>query len=204
MTPVRHVKAMTEQPELPQADTRALQPVIHGKFTLEPNGLTVEGRPQYEEWAELGGVLAVMECGLAFLVGDWLRYGEDRYGEQAAQVIDARSWSPETVRAYRWLADKVPVENRMLHRGLTIKHHMVVAALPVAQQRKWLREALNNGGEPWTVARLKAAIRDGGDQPVTAWYILVDCGSQRKRDELLKQLELDGHTCRSVERRGRK
>jgi hypothetical protein len=197
---VAHLKALVDAPEPAQPD--GLEPVQHGKFQFTSQGLVVTGDPSFEDWAQAMHTVAVIERGLAFLVGDLIRFGEDKFGELAAQVIDARSWKPETVRAYTWLAEKVPMENRMLDRGLTVKHHLAVAKLPEPEQRKWLQRALNNGEEQWTTARLQAAIKNGADEEATRFYVLVECTTQKRRDELQKQLELDGHICKSVDKRG--
>jgi hypothetical protein len=199
--PVSHVQALLDRPE--QVQPEGLEPVQHGKFTLSASGLQWQGVPTIEEWAEVGHVLAVMDRGLAFLIGDWIRFGEAAYGEMAAQVIDARTWRPETVRNYVWLAEKVPVQNRMLDRGLTVSHHQAVAALTSAKQHTWLRRAQDgHDGAVWPVSRLKAAIREGEDLPETAWRILITCASRPKRDTLLKKLELDGHQCKALDSRG--
>lgn len=135
------------------------------------------------------------------MVGDWLIYGEKRYGELAAQAIDIKGWSEETVRVYSWVAKSVPMENR--REDLTFKHHQLVAHLPPAQQRKWLKQAATSeDAGAWPASRLAAAIKEGGDEAPTAWFILVEAGSQAKRDALQKELELAGHQCKAVERRG--
>ena len=181
----------------------SLAPVIHGKFTLTSSGLIVDGAPTYEEWADLGGVLAVMERGIQFLVGDWITWGEATFGELAAQVIDARMWKPATVAVYAWLAKSVPLENRMLDRGLSVKHHQIVAALPPAQQRTWLSRALADD-EPWTAARLAQAVKANGDVPATGYGIFVFCETKKEQQRLLKMLTLEGATCKATERRGAK
>ena len=201
MSSVAHVKALLDEPEATQPE--GLAPVHHGKFELTSHGLIVHGKPSIDEWSEVGQMLAVMERGIAFICGDWIRWGEATYGEMAAQVIDARTWKAETVRAYTWLSEKVPLENRMVDRGLTISHHMAVAALPPGQQRKWLQRALGDGTEHWTVGRLKAEINSGEDSEEVGWWILVQATSATDQKKLLKSLELDGRTCKSVTKKGK-
>lgn len=211
-----HLQAMLDEPESPQDDTRALAPVIHGKFQLTSTGLTVtngpqvidqetgevldDGKPTYQEWEEVGHILAVMERGIAFIVGDWIRFGEAQYGHQAAQVIDARSWSAETVRNYVWISKNVPAENRMLDRGLSVRHHQLVAGLPPAEQRRWLRRALNDGGEHWSTNQLRAALKEGDPVEATAWYVIVKCKSEAARDDITGRLRAEGYECKTNER----
>ena len=199
MTEPQHVKALTEPPE----PVEALAPIHYGKFTFTATGLLVDvdSRPTFEEWAEVGQVLAVMDRGIQFLIGDWIAYGEGAYKELAAQVVDARDWAEETVRNYRWLARQIPPENRYADKRLTVAHYQAVAPLTPREQRTWLRRALGDGDDRWSAGRLKAAIRNGADPEPTGFYVLVKCATEAKRDALQKQLELDGHECRAVTKR---
>lgn len=201
MSEVQHVQAMIEKPEPIEPDA---VPVIHGAFTLYPTGLVVRGEPTFNEWAEVGHVLRVMEQGIAFLVGDWIRYGEGRFAEMAYQVIDAREWKPETVRNYVWVAKSVPIENRIINKGLKHAHHQAVASLPPAEQRKWLRmahEEYENGGEIWSVQRLKQAIKAGSDVQPTAWYVLVQVDKEYDQNYLVKELNEKGYRAKAVTKR---
>lgn len=204
MANVQHIRATVDLPAIQADVVTSLAPYRYGHFIFSPNGLTVEGKPKFEEWEEVGHMLAVQARGIQFMVGDWLNWGEANFGELAAQVIDARSWSPSTVAVYRHVAGKVPAECRFLDRGLDYAHHQAVAALAPKEQKKWLRQALGDGGaeEHWPVTRLKAAIKDGGDAPVSEWFLIVGCGSEARREELRRDLELKGYRCKDNERRG--
>ena len=82
----------------------------HGKFLLGANGLEVDpekSAPTFAEWEAVGTMLATMERGQQFCVGDWLLHGEERFSEMAAQAIDARAWKEATCKAYRWLASRI-------------------------------------------------------------------------------------------------
>lgn len=198
--PVHHVKALTDEPE---PITQDIVPIVHGAFTLYPTGLVVRGEPSYDEWAEVGHVLNVMEQGIAFLVGDWIRYGEERFKEMAYQAIDARQWRPETVRNYVWVAKNVPQENRIINRGLKFAHHQAVAALPPAEQKSWLRKALNGDEEEetWSVQRLKQAIKSGADVDPTGWYVLVTLDSEYDQKYMLKELTEKGLRAKAITKR---
>ena len=56
-----------------------------GRFTVTANGLAATGPATLDDWGALGPELAIWGIGREFIVGDWLNYGEDRYGEEAAQ-----------------------------------------------------------------------------------------------------------------------
>jgi hypothetical protein len=173
-------------------------------FKAGINGLSVEGRPDYDMWAYTIRTLRVVEKGAQFAIGDAAEYGEARYGERASQVLDAsEGWSEKTLAIYRWVARSVSAGVRRMDR-LTFTHHQEVAALPPLKQKYWLDLAADSEEEPWTVVRLRAAIRDNGDLPVTAWFVLVACTSAAHQSRVIRKLEGEGLTCKATVSRRRR
>lgn len=185
----------------------ALTPVAFGKhFRWTATGLDVVGQPSLTVTAAFGEQVRTLEVSLPFVVGDYLNYLDDRFPQEASQIVADCGWSFETARNYRWVARSVARENRMTHLGLGIRHHQAVAKLPAPQQKKWLTRALgsSNGDAPvthWPVARLKAEIRSGGRLEVTGWYVHVTCASAKEREKIVTLLEREGVTVRTFERR---
>ena len=171
----------------------------HGSLVFTCQGLAPpETPPPFQEWAEAGAMLATTTRGAAFVVGDWIRYGESHYGEMAAQAIDARSWSPNTVRVYRRLAELVPPAVRRMDR-LGVRHHLVVQSMPVDQQRYWLNRAAADADEkPWSVQELIDAIRSEHGREESGWFVVARCNDRAAMEELLKELEGRGHSCRTI------
>lgn len=169
-------------------------------FQIGPAGLLVTGNPSFDSFDALGETLRTLDKSLQFAIGDFFREVEDRFGEKSSQILDHTGWSESTLRAYRWTAVKVPQEVRRMDR-LTYSHHQAVAKLAPRQQRKWLNEAAE-AEQPWSVTRLKKAIRDGADPEVTAWLVTAFCSSEKQRDVLSKELESRGIRCKVAERRG--
>lgn len=200
MSRIQHAKAAATVPPI-LADV-ALEPYTFGSFTFSAIGLIVTGTPSIDEWTAVGHMLAVQARGLQLQVGDWLRIGEALYGELAAQAIDSRQWSEETVRNYRWVAEKVAPEDR--RADLTFKHHRAVAKLPAREQRRWLKEAATADAEPWPVARLESAIKAGGASVEVAWHVVVECRDRHDQVTLQAELERDGRTCKALVRYGAK
>lgn len=174
-------------------------------FKAGVNGLDHEGQPTFESWADAGKMLRVLERGAQFAIGDWLNYGEDRFSERASQVVDAsEGWSEKTCSVYRWLASRIAKANRRMDR-LSIAHHLLVAALTPAKQKHWLTKAAADGEEmPWTVVRLRAALHEGEDMPVSAYWCLVLCTSEADQTAFQQAMEVQGRTCKAVMRRERK
>ena len=97
-------------------------------FQITPAGLTVTGEPSFEQCQALWDGLTTLEKGIQFAIGDAMRYFKKRWGERAAQIVsDATGWSFSTLSNYEWVATHVAADNRMLDRGLSFRHHQVVA-----------------------------------------------------------------------------
>lgn len=173
-------------------------------FDVEVNGLHVVGQPLFEDWERGLKRLRIYERGAQFAVGDALLYGEDRYGEQAAQVIDpSLGWSQDTLSVYRWVSKSIPLEVRRMDR-IGIAHHILVARADLSATKKkyWLdRAAADQEEQPWTVARLRDALKAGEDVPPSAFVVIVYCDTEDKRDKLRDKLEKDGYETKSGERR---
>lgn len=82
--------------------------------------------------------------------GECLLFGERKYGEKYAQVIDAMRYAPKTLQNASWVVSRI----KHWHDALSFGHHEVVAALPAAAQEEMLETAEK---EALTVAKLKKA-----------------------------------------------
>jgi N6-adenosine-specific RNA methylase IME4 len=91
-------------------------------------GLELPEDLSYENWQGIGESLQGVERSLMWWIGDWLRYGERRYGKKYTDAIEATGKDYETVRAAKWVAERFPetVRRRTL---LSWSHHKEVAAL---------------------------------------------------------------------------
>lgn len=199
---------MTAQAKALQSQTvieqETLQSVNLGQhFQITPQGLTIVGRPTFDQFESLGETLRTLDRCLQFAVGDFFRAVEDRYPEKSSQILDHTGWSESTLRVYRNTAKNVAPATRRMDK-LTYTHHQVVAALPPKKQKEWLNRAADTDERPWSVNRLRKAISVGEDLPVTAWFVLARCDTEAKRDKLMKELEGRGFMCSATERRGDK
>lgn len=176
---------------------------VNEHFRLTRDGLVITGSPSIEACQAFAPRLCMLEQSVQFAIGEFVLYCERMFGEQASQVIDHDVFSEETVRIYRWVAEKVAPENRLTDK-LSFRHHMAVAKLSPQLQRQWLKRALGQdeeGGRAWPVSRLTAAIKAGTDGHVTALWLVVRCEDQKDLDSVRKQMEGQGRVCKITERR---
>lgn len=125
---------------------------LHGTMTATgyelPEGLS------FDEWAAEGTVLLSMARSCMWWVGDWIRYGEKRYGEKYAQAIETTGLSYQTIANAAWVADRVPPEQRS--EVLDFSHHRAVASLETSPRGEILAKAAERA---WTVREVEEAVR---------------------------------------------
>lgn len=99
-----------------------------------------------------------------FMLGDALRFGEDKFGESYAQAIDATRavmrLKMKTIENAAWIASKIPAELR--RDTLSLTHHEIVAKLSVDEQREFLDRAENEG---LSTQELKKAVQERHPKP---------------------------------------
>lgn len=96
----------------------------------------------------------------AMMLGDALRFGEEKFGETYADVIDAtreymRTIGIKTLQNWQWIAGKIAPSRR--HANLSLAHHEAVAKLQPDEQDKFLALAED---EAMTVKELRTSIRE--------------------------------------------
>lgn len=184
--------------------TRTVETVVIGEgFSASVNGLIVQDNPSFEAFANVGKRLRILERASQFALGDYLNQVEDRFAEEASQIVDATEWSEKTCSSYRWLAKSIAIERRRMDR-LGVAHHIEVAALSPLLQEKWLKKAADDDNElPWTVARLRQEMKAGGVLKATAFWVLVQCDNEKKQREFMAQMEKQGRICKAVVKRER-
>lgn len=124
------------------------------------NGLFLPPDLPFDQYEALGSMLGVLHQMNAFLIGDWLLYGEHTYGEKYAQAAEKVGLSPQTLANYASISKRIPPMRRRL--GVSHSKHAEVAALPPADQRRWLKVAED---ENLTKEELRMRLREAGQLP---------------------------------------
>jgi N6-adenosine-specific RNA methylase IME4 len=151
---------MTGVVALPRGELRRLG--LRGQLSL--TGWQLPDDMGEDEWLRAGGVLAKIERGVGWWLGDWWAFGEKRYGYRKA-MVEASDWAGPS---FQTCVDCGTVARRFestrRHVLLSFKHHREVAALdPVAADRllDWCEEPLRAGEkEPRSARHLRAAVMD--------------------------------------------
>ena len=88
------------------------------------------------EWAEQGRRLGVIGRGAGWWIGDWLRYGNQRFGERYVRASRITGYDVQTLMNMVYVASRVPPEER--REGLSWSHHAEVAAAEPGDRARWL------------------------------------------------------------------
>jgi hypothetical protein len=72
-------------------------------------------------------------------IGDWLLYGNARWGEKYGRASKLTGYHASSLRNMVWVASRFDPERRRI--GLSFGHHKLVAHMPVEEQERWLDRA---------------------------------------------------------------
>ena len=144
---------------------------MHEKISISPIGLIVREGLSFEEWSALAPQLGTAVKSMAFVIGDWLVYGEDHFTPGSGKATTApRSQIPAerfelvrsatgidagTLRNYAYVSRRVPISLR--NEALSWEHHKTVAKLAAPAQQHWLSVAASSS-EKISSRRLRESI----------------------------------------------
>ena len=150
----------------------ALVQALEESGVITPTGLTLDPDISFMRYEALGRLLGRMHDATKWWIADWLLYGEQRFGERAAQAAAATVRSERTLVNYAWTASNVPPTRR--RESLSFTHHVLVAPLQGPEQSRWLERAERH---EWSSRELGLAIAKSRflEPPQAgAWQTLVD------------------------------
>lgn len=110
------------------------------KFSITSTGIQFNEELTFEEWDALGQKLAPLGKSIGFIIGDWINYGEGRYGEKYEEALARSGMAYQTLRNYAYVARRVEMSLRK--DNLDLHHHLVVAKLKSSDEKEfWLNMA---------------------------------------------------------------
>jgi N6-adenosine-specific RNA methylase IME4 len=106
---------------------------------FKPTGLVLPEKTTYEEWHHVGRFLRAVEGRVMWWLGDWLNFGERKYGEKYTAALEATGFEYQTVRNAKWVAGRFELSRR--RDNLSWSVHAEVAALEPQEQEMILGQA---------------------------------------------------------------
>ncbi|MCB1210622.1 MAG: hypothetical protein KDK97_14930 [Verrucomicrobiales bacterium] len=154
---------------------------IQNKIEITRTGLRMQDGLSFEEWQAMAPRFGAAMSSAAFVIGDWLVYGEDHFrspsalpglesqagprGRVSSEIYDEAlrltGLDRSTLLTYAYVARRVPAPLR--NEQLSWEHHKAVAKLEPEDQEHWLDLALESGegGAPVSTRRLRKSITIG-------------------------------------------
>jgi hypothetical protein len=142
------------------------------KVRISPIGMQVTGELTFDEWRDLAGSIGMAARSVAFIIGDWLVYGQGLFGTDGfpEKRVDPASYKLalettgldlSTLQGYAYVSRSVPYSLRS--ERLSWEHHRILAKLPDDTQRDWIQkcEAEETAGRRMSTRRLRKSINLG-------------------------------------------
>jgi hypothetical protein len=193
-----HLLALVVVDALSENMTLATAQPLPPSVATTPTGLDLPEDLSFDAWQGIGQNFGVALQAAAWCIGDWLVYGERKWGKQllmdgeefdaaAGRVpaaaydaaINSTSLDRSTLKSYASVCRSIPKVERC--EALTFTHHAALAPLQREQRDKWLKVVAQQPSPP-SVKRLRMSMRIAGATP----RIVTD-------EEITKRGEHSGH-----------
>jgi hypothetical protein len=135
--------------EAGQTGVKTLASSTMSKVAWIPRGELAHG-----EWMAAGRRLGAIGRCSQWWVGDWIRYGTTKWGEKYAEAARVTGYDVASLRNMAWVASRFDLSLRS--DKLTWSHHVLLAPLPVDEQKHWIARASE---EKLSVADLRIELR---------------------------------------------
>jgi hypothetical protein len=122
--------------------------------SITPVAWVVTGPLEQAEWLAAGRSLGAMGRCSRWWLGDWIRYGNAKFGERYARAAAITGYDSQTLMNMVSIASKFEISRR--RENLSWSHHETVAALQTDEQERWLDRA---AAERLSVVDLRLELR---------------------------------------------
>lgn len=121
---------------------------------ISQTGWVAQRNLDIEEWIAAGRLLGGMSRCSQWGIGDWIRYGNAKFGERYKRASEITGYDPQTLMNMVYVASRFEISRR--REILSWSHHEVVAGLEVKEQERWLDRAVTEG---WQRSHLRSLVR---------------------------------------------
>ncbi len=106
------------------------------------------------EWAAIGRRFGMIGRCSQWWIGDWIRYGTQKWGEKYVQAARITGYDVASLRNIAWVASQFELSLRS--DNLSWSHHALLAPLEIDEKVYWLKRA---NAERLSVADLRIELR---------------------------------------------
>lgn len=106
------------------------------------------------EWATVGRRIGAVGRNIQWLLGDWIAYGNQKFGERYVRASKITGYDTQTLMNMVYVASRF--ENSRRRENLSWSHHETLASLESGEQDSWLDQAI---AHRWAVSDLRMMLR---------------------------------------------
>jgi hypothetical protein len=142
------------------------------KVSVSRIGLQISDKLSVEEWQELATSIGEAASSIAFIVGDWLVYGQSLFGTEGDPdrkvdhpsyqlALKATGLDLSTLQNYAYVSRNVPFSLRT--ERLSWEHHRLMAKLPDGDMQDWIEACVaeEDAGRRMSTRRLRKSLNLG-------------------------------------------
>ena len=142
------------------------------KVSVSRLGMRFNGNLSVEEWQDLAVSIGELATSIAFIVGDWLVYGQNLFGKDGYPdkkvdhpsyqlALKATGLDLSTLQNYAYVSRSIPYSLRS--EQLSWEHHRLLAKLPDADMQNWIRKCEDEeaAGHRMSTRRLRKSLALG-------------------------------------------
>jgi hypothetical protein len=111
-------------------------PLRVGGINLSPVAWTPRERMEYADWVAVGNRLGSLGRCSQWWLGDWIRFGNTRFGERYARAARITGYDVQTLTNMVYVATRFEISRR--REDISWSHHEAIAALDRDEQNRWL------------------------------------------------------------------
>jgi hypothetical protein len=112
------------------------------------------------EWADIGRRFGSMGRCAQWGLGDWVRYGNAKFGERYARAARITGYDVQSLMNMVYVASRYEISRR--RESLSWSHHETVASLEIDEQDCWLNRAES---QKLSVLDLRTELRSARRRP---------------------------------------
>lgn len=124
--------------------------------SLDPKFYEIPEDISFEDWERQLKVGLSLGRLVPFRVGDYLNYGEDRWGEESWQVL-GNEYDLKTLQNWRWVCRRFPVESGTRSPDIAFGVYLALGAIRDDDRRYTM--ALRAIGERWKIKKAQDEAR---------------------------------------------
>jgi hypothetical protein len=109
---------------------------VHDRPVVTRTAWSVDGALDMREWIKYGRRLGMLGRSVNWWIGDWLRYGNLRYGERYARAARVTGYDTQSLMNMVYVASRFAPPRR--REQLSWSHHAELASLEPPEQDRWL------------------------------------------------------------------